>query len=100
MSTINKDMTLGELLDRYPQSETILLGFGMHCFSCPMSRMETIEEAAEVHDIDLDLLLEKLENMDECEDDCDCDCDDCDYEECDCGDCDCEEDYCDCDDDC
>lgn len=113
MDTINKDMTLGELLDRYPTSEDILVGFGMHCFSCPMSRMETIEEAAEVHDIDLNLLLEKLNNMDEeCEDDCDCDCDDCcdcEDEDCCCGeDCDCDEAfYCDdedcdccCDDDC
>ena len=95
--TIEKDITLGELLDRYPESEDILLGFGMHCFSCPMSRMETLEEASEVHGIDLDLMLEKLNNMDSdstccCEDDCDCD----DY--CDCGDdCDC---GCDMDDDC
>ena len=107
MNTINKDMTLGELLDRYPTSEDILVGFGMHCFSCPMSRMETIEEASEVHDIDLNLLLEKLNNMDEdccCEDDCDC-CED----DCCCGeDCNCDEDFfcddedcdCCCDDDC
>ena len=32
----------------------------MHCFSCPMSRMETLEEAAQAHQIDLDLLLDKL----------------------------------------
>ena len=111
MDTINKDMTLGELLDRYPTSEDILVGFGMHCFSCPMSRMETIEEAAEVHDIDLNLLLEKLNNMDEeCEDDCDCDdCCDCEDDDCCCGeDCDCDEEFycgdedcdCCCEDDC
>ncbi|MBQ8749402.1 MAG: DUF1858 domain-containing protein [Clostridia bacterium] len=102
MSTINKEMTLGELLERFPQSETILLGFGMHCFSCPMSRMETIEEAAEVHDIDLELLLDKLNNMDaDCECDCDdCDCEDCYEEDCDCGccddDCECDEYECEC----
>lgn len=104
MNTINKDMTLGELLDRYPTSEDVLVGFGMHCFSCPMSRMETIEEAAEVHNIDLNLLLEKLNNMDA---DCDYDCEDCcdeDFccdEDCDCDDCYDEEDYdCCCGEDC
>lgn len=89
--TINKNMTLGEVLDRYPESEAILMGFGMHCFSCPMSRMETLEDAAAVHDIDLDLLLEKLNEMSEegvdafgccCDEDCDCGC--MDDEECDC----------------
>jgi len=37
-----------------------LSGFGMHCFSCPMSQMETIEEAAMVHGVDADLMLAKL----------------------------------------
>ena len=38
----------------------ILLGFGLHCFGCPMSQMETIEEAASVHGVDVDLMIEKI----------------------------------------
>ena len=38
----------------------VFLGFGMHCLYCPMSRMETLEEAAQVHEIDVDLLIKKL----------------------------------------
>ncbi len=57
---ITKDMTLGEVLNYVDDASTILLGFGMHCFACPSAQMETIEQAAEVHDIDLDLLLKKL----------------------------------------
>ena len=34
----------------------------MHCFGCPMSQMETLEEASEVHEFDLNLLLDKLNN--------------------------------------
>ena len=41
------------------------MGFGMHCFSCPISQMETLEEAAMVHDVDLDFLLEKLNEYNE-----------------------------------
>ena len=36
------------------------MGFGMHCLGCPMSQMETLEEAAQAHDIDLELMLQKL----------------------------------------
>ena len=61
---ITKDMTLQEVLQYRSQAPQILMGFGMHCFSCPISQMETLEEAAQVHDCDLDLLLEKLNEID------------------------------------
>ena len=55
-----KDSTLGEVMANCKKAEDILTGFGMHCFYCPMSQQETLEEASEVHGIDLDLLLEIL----------------------------------------
>ena len=60
MKKITKDMTIGEVLEINKNAKTILSGFGMHCFSCPMSQMETIEQASMVHGIDLDLMIEKL----------------------------------------
>ena len=60
MKKITKTMTIGEVLEINKDAKTILSGFGMHCFSCPMSQMETIEEAAMVHGVDADLMLEKL----------------------------------------
>ena len=57
---ITKDMTLGQLLDTNEGYGDILMGFGMHCFACGVAQMETVEEAAMVHDIDLELLLKKL----------------------------------------
>ena len=60
MKKITKDMTIGEVLEINKDAKVILSGFGMHCFSCPMSQMETIEEASMVHGIDLNLMLEKL----------------------------------------
>lgn len=56
----NKDTTIGDVLKENEDLKEILMGFGMHCFGCPMSLMETLEEAAEVHEIDLNLLLKKL----------------------------------------
>ena len=57
---ITKDMTLAEVLNYREHAPEVLMGFGMHCFSCPVSQMETLEEAAEVHECDLELLLDKL----------------------------------------
>lgn len=55
-----KDSTIGDVVEYNEDLVDILMGFGMHCFGCPMSQMETLEEAAQAHDIDLELMLEKL----------------------------------------
>ena len=57
---INKDMTIGELLEKAPEKAEILLEAGMHCLGCPASQAETIEEACEVHGIDVNELIAQL----------------------------------------
>lgn len=57
---INKDMTIGELLEKAPEKAEILLEAGMHCLGCPASQAETIAEACEVHGIDVEELIKKL----------------------------------------
>ena len=57
---IEKTMTIGELLESAPDKAEILLQAGMHCLGCPASQAETIEEACEVHGIDVDELMKKL----------------------------------------
>lgn len=60
---IKKTTKLGQIVDGYENAAEVLMGFGMHCFSCPISQMETLEEAAEVHGIDLDFMLAKLKEV-------------------------------------
>jgi len=55
-----KDSTIGDVVEYNEDLADILMGFGMHCLGCPMSQMETLEEAAQAHDIDLELMLQKL----------------------------------------
>ena len=57
---INKDMTIGELLEKAPEKAEILLEAGMHCLGCPASQAETIAEACEVHGIDVEQLIKRL----------------------------------------
>ena len=57
---ITKQTQIGEILKLNPNVKEILLGFGLHCFGCPMSQMETLEEACAVHGIDVNEVLAKL----------------------------------------
>ncbi len=57
---IKKDMTIGELLEKAPEKAEILLNAGMHCLGCPASQAETLEEACEVHGIDVEEILKEL----------------------------------------
>ncbi|MBQ8804146.1 MAG: DUF1858 domain-containing protein [Tyzzerella sp.] len=57
---ITKDMTIGQLIMAFPNVAPILMEVGMHCLGCPSAQAETLEEAAMVHGIDADLLVEKI----------------------------------------
>lgn len=57
---VTKTTQIAELLNINPNVKDILLGFGLHCLGCPMSQMESLEDACAVHGIDIDLLLEKV----------------------------------------
>lgn len=63
MKKFTKEMSLGEALKNHKNTDKVLMGFGMHCFSCPFSQMETIEQACMVHGLDVDLVLEKLNEL-------------------------------------
>jgi hybrid cluster-associated redox disulfide protein len=60
MTQISKTTKIGELLSMYPEAAPILMEIGMHCLGCPSAQMESLEEAAMVHGIDADLLVEKI----------------------------------------
>lgn len=57
---ITKNTEIGELLEVAPEKAELLLEAGMHCLGCPASQAETLEEACEVHGINVDELVERL----------------------------------------
>lgn len=57
---VTKQTQIGEVLKLNPNVKEVLLGFGLHCLGCPMSQMETLEEATAVHGVDVDLVVEKI----------------------------------------
>lgn len=62
MANITKDMLIGEAI-RQGNAQAIadvLMSVGMHCLGCALARGETIADAAAVHGVDVDELVEKL----------------------------------------
>ncbi len=57
---VEKDTMIGELLQIDTNIAPILFGIGMHCLGCPASQMETIEEAAMVHGINPQDLVDEI----------------------------------------
>ncbi len=63
MAKVTKDTMIGELLQIDENVAPLLLNIGMHCLGCPSSQMETIEQAAAVHGIDADGLVDDINNF-------------------------------------
>ncbi len=57
---ITKDMVIREIIQTKSEAAEILMAHGMGCVGCPGAQMETLEEAAAVHGMNLDHLLEAL----------------------------------------
>ena len=63
MAQVTKDTMIGELLNIDENGAPLLLEIGMHCLGCPSSQMETIAEAAMVHGIEPDALVDKINDF-------------------------------------
>jgi len=57
---ITKDMSLAEIVQKYPDSVRVFLSHGLMCIGCPAARFENLEQGAIVHGIDVDALLKDL----------------------------------------
>ena len=58
--TIEKTMTIGEVIRKNSDLISVLQSFGMGCVGCPSAQAETLEEAAMVHRINIDELMQAL----------------------------------------
>lgn len=60
MAEVTKDMTIGEILRVKPEVAPVLLEMGMHCLGCPSAQGESLEMAAMVHGMDIEVLMAKI----------------------------------------
>lgn len=57
---IKPDMCIIEVLETYPETKLVFIHFGMGCLECMGASMETLEDGARMHCVDLDNLLTAL----------------------------------------
>lgn len=60
MAQITKDSIIGDILDMNTDTAPFFLEMGMHCLGCPSARGETIAQACEVHGVNADELVAKI----------------------------------------
>lgn len=60
MAQITKDSIIGDVLDMNTDTAPFFLEMGMHCLGCPSARGESIAQACEVHGVDADELVAKI----------------------------------------
>jgi hybrid cluster-associated redox disulfide protein len=59
---ITRDTLIGDALKHGNTDKlaSVLSGYGMHCFGCAIARGETVEQAAAVHGVNVDKMVEEL----------------------------------------
>lgn len=57
---ITKDMVISEILEVKEGAARILMANGMGCLGCPSSQMESLEQAAEIHGLNINKLIAEL----------------------------------------
>ena len=60
MAQVSKDMTIAEVINVDQGIVQILMANGMHCVGCPSSQAETLAEAAFVHGMDANVLMNSI----------------------------------------
>lgn len=57
---ITKEMTITEILRRYPETLAVFKRHGLECHDCQVADFEELEHGATVHRVDIDALLAEL----------------------------------------
>jgi len=57
---ITKEMTISEILRRYPETLPVFERYGLDCYDCQIAEFEELQHGASVHKVDIDTLLAEL----------------------------------------
>ncbi len=58
--TVTKDTIIGDIMDYDVSTSEYFMEMGMHCLHCPSARGETLGQACDVHGVDVNEMIEKL----------------------------------------
>lgn len=57
---IDKDMTIGDIIRKHPQTIAVFERYGLDCRDCQIAEFEAVEHGASVHKVDVEKLLQEL----------------------------------------
>lgn len=60
MMAITKDMSIGQVVSDHPETIPVFKIHGMGCFGWGAARFENIEQGAQAHGIDVEILMRDL----------------------------------------
>lgn len=60
---VKLDMTIGDVVEKYPESAEVMLGYGLHCVGCAVNPYETIEQGAMGHGMSRELIDTMLDDI-------------------------------------
>ncbi len=60
---VTRDMTVGEVVRKYPETIPVLLDHGLHCVGCNVSYWETLEQGARGHGMTEEQISEMIEDI-------------------------------------
>jgi len=63
---VTNDMSMGEIVSKYPDTAEILYEEGLHCIGCMAAQFETLEEGLEAHgksEEEIEAIVEKMNTI-------------------------------------
>jgi hybrid cluster-associated redox disulfide protein len=60
---ITKDMLIGEVVKKYPETIEVFFNYDLHCVGCVAAEFDTIESGAMIHGVNVEYLLFDLNRI-------------------------------------
>lgn len=60
---VKLDMTIGDVVEKFPDSAEVMLGYGLHCVGCAVNPYETIEQGAMGHGMSQETIEQMLSDI-------------------------------------
>lgn len=63
---ITKDMLIGDVIQKFPDSAMVMMNAGLHCIGCHVSTSESIEQGCKAHgmkDDDIDAMVKEMNKL-------------------------------------
>ncbi|MBD3202800.1 DUF1858 domain-containing protein [Candidatus Woesearchaeota archaeon] len=65
MKKIKKDMILGDVVKKHPESAKVMFKYGLHCIGCHVAGHETIEQGSKAHGMSDEDIKKMIAEMNE-----------------------------------